>query len=134
MDRVEQIFKSNSKIPFMQSKDILRLGYEFGNADCREELLKDFKSKLEKSTQSNISEEQIETSNNKKNKKNKRNADGMTSKEMIEYAEREIELNKDIKNKIKEAKLEVINGMLTYRESHTFIETYDYVKSMKNSI
>ena len=44
--RINQIWKDNSKIPFMQSKDILALGYEFGYIDG-----KDKKSNKEKNEQ-----------------------------------------------------------------------------------
>ena len=72
--RINQIWKDNQKIPFMQSKDILALGYTFGFEDAN-------KQKSPKENKSNqvvenskefigTSKDLIEYTNNKKFKSN----------------------------------------------------------------
>lgn len=48
--RINKLWKDNPKIPFMQSKDILTLGYEFGYIDGQNE--KSNKEKNEQNKQS----------------------------------------------------------------------------------
>lgn len=107
--RIEQIWKENSKIPFMQSKEILTLGFNKG---------------MEYS-ENNSSKPEI-----KKEKQN--NGVVGNSKETIKYAEHQIKLTDLEKENIK---LDVVSEILDFIvDKRDFMETYNKVKEMKSSI
>ena len=119
-ERIDEIFNQNSKIPFMQSKEILQLGYIYGTNDSK---------------QSNK-----ESSNTKSNKANKKDVDvedtGKTPKEMIEYA-RDIIKEKStideytLKKQILEAQIQLSGKIVNYMNvNHDVIKMYDYVKDL----
>ena len=114
--RIEQIWKENSKIPFMQSKEILALGFNKGMEYCE-----------------NNSSKQVSTENKPEIKKEKQN-NGVVgnSKETIKYAEQQIKLTDLEKENIK---LNVVCEILDFIvDKRDFMETYNKVKEMKSSI
>ena len=107
--RIEQIWKENSKIPFMQSKEILTLGFNKGM----------------EYNENNSSKPEI-----KKEKQN--NGVVGNSKETIKYAEQQIKLTDLEKENIK---LNVVCEILDFIvDKRDFMETYNKVKEMKSSI
>lgn len=112
LDRIDEIWNSNKKIPFMQSKEILRLGYEYGNGDCREEFLKQKQTKPVEDV--NKPSKETQQSNFTKNIKNK--------------------------NKIiREAKIEVLLDVIKYYGKHpNFLDMITYIeqiyKDLKNEV
>ena len=114
--RIEQIWKENSKIPFMQSKEILTLGFNKGMEYCE-----------------NNSSKQVSIENKPEIKKEKPN-NGVVgnSKETIKYAEQQIKLTDLEKENIK---LDVVSEILDFIvDKRDFMETYNKVKDMKSSI
>jgi len=111
-DRIDEIYKQNSKIPFMQSKDILQLGYEYALKDNQISKVNKDKNEVK-----NIIQQNNEITSTKNNY-----VVG-TSKEIISYSKKlnnELEKNnnkhqeelkqqeKDIKTKlVKKHKLEI---------------------------
>lgn len=113
--RIEQIWKENSKIPFMQSKEILSLGFNKGMEYCE-----------------NNSSKQVSIENKPEIKKEKPN-NGVVgnSKETIKYAEQQIKLTDIEKETIK---LDVIEEILYFiTQKRDLMETYNKVKEMKSS-
>lgn len=114
--RIEQIWKENSKIPFMQSKDILALGFNKGMEYCE-----------------NNSSKQVSIENKQEIKKEKPN-NGVVgnSKETIKYAEQQIKLTDLEKETIK---LDIVEEILYFiTQTPDLMETYTKVKDMKSSI
>lgn len=108
--RIEQIWKENSKIPFMQSKDILAFGFNKG---------------MEYSMDVPSSITPI-----KKEKQN--NGVVGNSKETIKYAEQQIKLT-DLEKEI--IKLDIVEEILYFiTQKQDLMETYTKVKDMKSSI
>ena len=113
--RIEQIWKENSKIPFMQSKDILALGFNKGMEYC----------------DGNPKPQEV---NNKPEIKKEKPNNGVVgnSKETIRYAEQQIKLTDLEKEKIK---LDVVCEILDFiTDKRDLMETYTKVKDMKSSI
>ena len=113
--RIEQIWKENSKIPFMQSKEILAYGFNKGMEYC----------------DSNPKPQQV---NNKPETKKEKQITGVVgnSKETIKYAEQQIKLTDLEKENIK---LDIVCEILDFIvDKRDFMETYNKVKDMKSSI
>ena len=102
--RIEQIWKENSKIPFMQSKEILALGFNKGME------------------YSNVS--------NTKNTKDGSFVGG--TKEIIEYGNKVLNLSDLEKEQIKLDIINEILDFIT--DKRDLMETYTKVKDMKSSI
>ena len=113
---IEQIWNENSKIPFMQSKEILALGFNKGIEYCE-----------------NNSSKQVSIENKPDIKKEKPNNEVVgNSKEIIKYTEQQIKLTDLEKENIK---LDVVSEILDFIiENRDFMETYNKVKDMKSSI
>ena len=115
--RINEIWNSNSKIPFLQSKEILRLGYEFGYNDSKKNPKKDNIQKC----------------------KSEEYDSGKTSREMIKYAENQINISKKAehaKEQIKEelivdTKIKTLADILTYMKDpkHDYIGLFAYIKN-----
>ena len=114
--RIEQIWKENSKIPFMQSKDILALGFNKGMEYCE-----------------NNSSKQVSIENKQEIKKEKQNNSVVgNSKETIKYAEQQIKLTDLEKETVK---LDIVEEILYFiTQKQDLMETYTKVKDMKSSI
>lgn len=105
--RIEQIWKENSKIPFMQSKDILALGFNKG---------------MEYSSVSNT-------------KNTKDGSFVGNTKEIIEYGNRVLKLSELSDLEKENIKLDIINEILDFiTDKRDLMETYTKVKDMKSSI
>ena len=119
-ERIDEIFNQNSKIPFMQSKEILQLGYIYGTNDSK---------------QANK-----ESSNTNSNKANQKDVDvedtGKTPKEMIAYARDVIKEKSTIdeytlQKQILEAQIQLSGKIVNYMNvNHDIIKMYDYVKDL----
>ena len=114
--RIEQIWNENSKIPFMQSKDILAFGFNKGMEYCE-----------------NNSSKQVSIENKSEIKKEKPNNGVIgNSKETIKYAEQQIKLTNIEKEQVK---LDIVNEILDFiTDKRDLMETYTKVKDMKTSI
>lgn len=102
--RIEQIWKENSKIPFMQSKDILTLGFNKG----------------------------MEYSSVSDTKNNKDDAFIGSTKEIIEYGNKVLSLSDLKKEQIKLDIINEILDFIN--DKRDLMETYTKVKDMKSSI
>lgn len=113
--RIEQIWKENLKIPFMQSKEILALGFNKGMEYCDD----------------NPKPQQV---NNKPETKKEKQVTGIVgnSKETIIYNEQQIKLTDIEKETIK---LNIVEEILCFiTENRDLMKTYTKVKDMKSSI
>lgn len=137
MDNIEKeinkIWDNNPKIPFMQSKDILTLGYKYG--------IEKITKGIQLSIQSNSKEE------DKKKEKKDKNFVG-TTKEFIEYTNKEVtDKNKQkfgpkdsktvyIKTKeldIEKARLTLISEICGHISANRdLLSTYEKLKSMRD--
>lgn len=128
-ERIDEIYNGNSKIPFMQSKDILCLGYEYG---------------LEDGKNSNINKKTVQEQKPKEHIEEKGFVG--TTKDIITYAESKIsnkdniknELEKEYQNKkeeeILEAQVQISGQILNYIDTnHNIFDMFDYIKKMNNS-
>ena len=122
LDRIEEIWTGNPKIPFMQTKEILKYGYEKGIEDGK-------KINTNKTVQS-------------KDIKDINQNEGKTSKEMIEYAKsvKNETKHKFEKEKIKEKidfekekikeKIDLTANILEYIKNNDLVQVYMYVKEL----
>lgn len=113
IDPIEEIWKNNPKIPFMQSKEILALGYKFGK-------------------------ESIQEINHNVQKEDTSKGFAGTTKETIEYAQKKINkknnTNKSSSNTldIEESKYRLLNNLVEYIENHQdLIEIYSRIKHLR---
>jgi len=115
-DQIDQLWASNSHIPFMQSKEILAYGYREGR-----------KSIDANACKLNETFESV--------KEDKQSFTG-TTKELIEHTDKEVkkrnqELDRDSKTYIR---LEVYNEILTYMKNHDLIDCYNEFKSRQEQL
>lgn len=116
---IENLWQNNPKIPFMQSKEILKYGFDQGYNYKASEITD--KPKTESNKQ-----------NDKSYKEVKRNKNEKTSKEMIEY---EKEYNKTLNKQLIQEKINLTADILLYMNKHRdFIEIYSYIKQLNNNI
>lgn len=132
--RIDDLFKQNSKIPFMQAKEILQLGYMYGEADAKKSVNESKSTKQQ--TKPLVVKEEPEI--------------GRTTKEMIEYANQKIkesenQLNIDKKQlkekyehnillKVLEAQVKLSGEIANYINiHHNMLEIYDYIKELNNN-
>lgn len=105
-NEINELWNSNSKIPFMQSKEILELGYKTGYN-------KGYNKKPNKEEKCFVGTNKELINNVKNNKSSKsNNNDNIFKKEKYELL---IKLTSDI---------------LKYMESKDFLDVYDYVKKL----
>ena len=105
-NEINELWNSNSKIPFMQSKEILELGYKTGYN-------KGYNKKPNKEEKCFVGTNKELINNIKTNKSSKsNNNDNIFKKEKYELL---IKLTSDI---------------LKYMESKDFLDVYDYVKKL----
>ena len=89
LDRIEEIWKDNPKIPFMQSKEILKLGYRIAIEDLDKKPV------------------------NKDNNKKEETSDFIgTSKELIKFSENKIKTINKKSNKEEKQKLSIEKGKI----------------------
>lgn len=114
--RINKLWKDNPKIPFMQSKDILTLGYEFGYIDGQDE-----KSNKENIGFTGTTKELIETTNKLLTKiKNKQNTQSSkVTKEILSKKEKY-----DLLVKVTADILENFN------KTKDFLSVYGYVQDL----
>ena len=114
--RINKLWKDNPKIPFMQSKDILTLGYEFGYIDGQDE-----KSNKENIGFTGTTKELIETTNKLHTKiKNKQNTQSAkVTKEILSKKEKY-----DLLVKVTADILENFN------KTKDFLSVYGYVQDL----
>ena len=120
-EQVDIIWNSNSKIPFMQSKEILKLGYIEGRKSI------DDKPKI-----------QLQNMNTTENNSNSNpTKSGLTefvgnTKELINMAESKIKEKTNLKKDITKEKIKLLENILDYMNnpSHNYIDTYDYVENL----
>ncbi len=120
LKRINEIWNGNTKIPFMQSKDILKLGYTFGFEDANKQ----------KSSKENKSNKAVE---------NSKEFIG-TSKDLIEYTNNKKSKSNDpeIKKQKLAAELNVLNtkvkvtgNILNYiNANQDFWTIVDYIKNI----
>ena len=126
LDRIEEIWKDNPKIPFMQSKEILKLGYRIAIEDLDKKPV------------------------NKDNNKKEETSDFIgTSKELIKFSENKIKTinkksNKEEKQKlsiekgkiIKDTQMEILSDILFYMKNpnHDYLSLLDYIISKISNI
>lgn len=116
---IENLWQSNSKIPFMQSKEILKYGFDQGYRYKESEI-------------PNVSKTESSKQNDKYSKEVKRNKNEKTSKEMIEYGK---EYNKTLNKQLIQEKINLTADILLYMNKHRdFIEVYTYIKQLNNNI
>ena len=144
-ERIDEIYNKNSKIPFMQSKDILKLGYTIGLDDAT---LNKTDNVCHNESDNNINDK----SNN--NIKNNDNDIACTSKELIAHMTEKIETDKIIKQQVKqqvdnikkelvkqhenksnikilETQVNITGRILNYINiHHDIVEIYDYIKDL----
>ena len=144
-ERIDEIYNKNSKIPFMQSKDILKLGYTIGLDDAT---LNKTDNVCHNESDNNINDK----SNN--NIKNNDNDIACTSKELIAHMTEKIETDKIIKQQVKqqvdnikkelvkqhenksnikilETQVNITGRILNYINiHHDIVEIYDYIKNL----
>lgn len=121
LDRIEEIWKDNPKIPFMQSKEILKLGYKIAIED--------------------LDKKPVNKDNNKKEETS--NFIG-TSKELIKFSENKIKTTNNKSNKeenqklsidkskiIKDTQMEILSDILFYMKNpnHDYLSLLDYIIS-----
>ena len=135
-DKVNEIWESNPKIPFMQAKEILRLGYELGtNASINKGKEAKQNKKISKtndeSSKHEVEEERIISSNefvgtSKEfiKKTNDMIIDRLKDKGKEEYEE---------KTKILKIQIELTGNILNYMAANRdFIDVYTHIKEMNN--
>lgn len=122
-ERITEIYNANSKIPFMMAKDILEYGYKYGISDYA----KNNKSIVVDSKDNNNNKEPLKNDNQPsidnivkhKDKKNNKKQDNNS-------------ISKSEKIKIQnEAKYDMLNLILSYMNTHDYIEVYDHCKKLK---
>lgn len=120
-EQVDIIWNSNSKIPFMQSKEILKLGYIEGRKSI------DDKPKV-----------QLQNMNTMANNSNSNPTKSVltefvgNTKELINMAESKIKEKTNLKKDITKEKIKLLKDILDYMNnpSHNYIDTYDYVENL----
>lgn len=122
--RIDELYKQNSKIPFMQSKEILKLGYIYGEEDSIKNI-----NKLHNNSQ------YIKENTNKKS-----NDFIGTTKDLIKYTDKKVNIDKKIKKKeefnkekiIKEANIKLLGEILMYIKTKNpdFIDIFNYLNNM----
>ena len=142
-NRIEEIYNGNKKIPFMQSKDILLLGYTYGLDDSNKNII----DSISKTVTDNISKK-----DNKTNISKEKQGFTGTTKELITHAnenilKEKIEIvKKEYEQQLKTIKkehekylnLEILNTQVTLTGKilnyinihHDVIEMYDYIKNL----
>ena len=120
-EQVDIIWNSNSKIPFMQSKEILKLGYIEGRKSI------DDKPKVQLQNMNTT----VNNSNSNPTKSGLTEFVGNT-KELINMAESKIKEKTNLKKDITKEKIKLLENILDYMNnpSHNYIDTYDYVENL----
>lgn len=114
-DPIEILWKSNPRIPFMQSKEILRLGFNEGKKSLITEI-----SNINRPSQSNGDSDFVGT-----------------SKELIEHANKKINDNKkkvntkSIEFSVEEARYKLLDEIFKFiNDKRDLMETYTKIKNM----
>lgn len=131
-DKVNEIWESNPKIPFMQAKEILHLGYELGTKNAIDKGKEDIKKASTKPPKKEEADERIISSNefvgtSKEfiKKTNDMIIDRLKDKEKEEYEE---------KAKILKIQIELTGDILNYMAANRdFIDVYTHIKEMNQN-
>lgn len=119
-DQIDELWKSNPKIPFMQSKEILAFGYTEGRKSINDKM-----QVVVQSMEESIKDESFVG----------------TSKEFLEYVEQKTTTQKfDTKNnenkielKIEQARFKLLDELEDFMTNdHDLMETYNKVKNMRS--
>ncbi len=132
--RIDELFKKNSKIPFMQSKEILLLGYIYGETDAKNSIVKPQVIETPKKTTNNSNGSFTGTTKeffnhvNQEIKKQEKDKKEEAIKKAKEKEDREREEKKIRIN----AKKEVLGKILFYlkKPDIDFLDVYNYIQTM----
>ena len=119
IDPIDKIWNDNPKIPFMQSKEILALGYKYG------------KESVNSSTFNNSTKENV---------KNESDSNGFTStsKELTKYANNKGKNNKNNKldySQENQIKLDIYNDILVaIQHKQNLLDVYTYCKDKADNL
>ena len=128
MDKVDELWKQNPKIPFMQSKDILRLGYELGKNE----------SKNKNTTDKKVVDEVHKTPNSRHKNSSLENTTFVgTTKELIEYGQKTIKEQTTVKEEKHKAnnriRLDVVLDINDYiKNNKSLNEEHNYFNTVRD--
>ena len=132
--RIDELFKKNSKIPFMQAKEILRLGYIYGETDAKNSIVKPQVIEKSKLTENNSNGSFAGTTKeffshvNQEIKKQEKDKKEEALKKAKEKEDREKEEKKIRIN----AKKEILGKLLFYMKKPDidFLDVYNHIQTM----
>ena len=131
-DRINEIYNGNMKIPFMQAKEILLLGYTYGMDDFSNDLVNIASQVVSKQKNSN---ESLELSKQNNSNESSENIGFVgTTKELIKQTN---SLNKEYEKKLKlgvlDAQVLITGRILNYINTHhDVVEMYEFVKQLND--
>lgn len=130
-DRIDEIYNGNMKIPFMQAKEILLLGYTYGMDDFSNNLVNMASQVVSKQNNSNKSSE---VSKQNSNESSENTGFVGTTKELIKHTNSlNKEHEKELKLGILDAQVLITGRILNYINTHhNVIEMYEFVKQLND--
>ena len=134
-NRIEEIYNGNKKIPFMQSKDILLLGYTYGLDDSNKNII----DSISKTVTDNISKK-----DNKTNISKEKQGFTGTTKELIETTNKLLKNKNDQNKQSSKITKEVLSKkekydllvkvtadiLANFNINKDFLSVYDYVQTL----